>query len=65
LDEFVVQKTLSCHVTYEGDRAAEAFVELSVWDEWMREIVEYFVERGHSGSEIDAFVQEHGDAARR
>jgi len=55
LDEFRIQKKLPCARGPDG----EWLVEACVWDEWQRELVEYFICNGHTGSEIEAFIKNH------
>lgn len=56
IGEWTLQAKLPCFHDEETD---EWFVGSAHWTEWEDDLVAYFIQHGHTGPEIDAFIKSH------
>lgn len=56
IGEFTLQTKLPC---FHNETTGEWFVSSHHWDAWDTDLVAYFISKGYTSPEIDAFIQEH------
>lgn len=56
LDEFVLQNRLPA---WKDPATGRTWIDARAWDDWNRDLVEYFIRNGYKGREIDDFIRAH------